>query len=105
MPTPTHSQGVFASLLAGGLAGMTAWTLALPDNDTKSFIQSDVDHSRYRGVVDCARQVYRNRGIPGFFAGLTVIFLRAFPVNAIIFLVYTKSLRYLDSRTTDRDFV
>jgi len=61
--------------------------------------QADVNGSRYTSLIDCARTVYRANGSRGFFSGLSVACVRAFPVNAIIFLVYSHSLDYLqDSR-------
>jgi len=58
-------------------------------------MQADLSGRRYGGLLDCARTVYVANGLGGFFSGLTVICVRAFPVNAIIFLVYTHALDYL----------
>jgi len=58
-------------------------------------MQADVSGSRYASLLDCVRTVYRANGIRGFFSGLSVVCFRAFPVNAIIFLVYSHSLDYL----------
>ena len=59
-----------------------------------SITQADVSGSRYTNLVDCARTVYRANGIRGFFSGLSVACFRAFPVNAIIFVVYSHCLDY-----------
>lgn len=58
--------------------------------------QADVGRRRYSSVFDCARQLYRSRGIAGFYAGLTVVCFRAFPVNAVTFLLYTRTLTALN---------
>jgi len=61
--------------------------------------QADWTGSRYRGLADCVKTVYAANGIRGFFSGLSVVCVRAFPVNAITFLVYSHALDYLhDSR-------
>ena len=58
-------------------------------------LQADLTGSRYTGLLDCVRTVYAANGIRGFFSGLSVVCLRAFPVNAITFLVYSHTLDYL----------
>lgn len=95
----TDSGGVMASMLAGGFAGVAAWSTCMPFDVIKSNLQSDVEHTKYRGVIDCAAQVYRRSGLRGFFAGLPVACLRAFPTNAITFVVYSKTLSYLNGLT------
>lgn len=91
----TDSGRVFASLTAGGVAGVASWVIAVPFDVVKSLIQADVTGSRYTGLLDCVITVYRANGIRGFFSGLSVVCLRAFPVNAITFFVYSHTLDYL----------
>jgi len=58
-------------------------------------LQADVERVRYRNALDCTAQLYKSRGIRGFFAGLTVTCCRAFPVSAVTFLLYSQTLGYL----------
>ncbi len=53
----------------------------------KSRIQAD-DPSRpkYKGVLDCYRQCYREGGMRIFFRGLPAVALRAFPLNGATFV-------------------
>lgn len=91
----TDPGGVLANLLAGGLAGVVAWTTCMPFDVIKSHLQSDAGRRKYAGTADCAVQLFRRWGARGFFAGLPVVCIRAFPTNAITFLVYSKTLTYL----------
>ena len=61
-------------------------------------MQSDsfVRHERlYSGVVDCARKMYAEGGVPRFFQGLAPCLLRSFPANAACFFAYEKALELL----------
>ena len=90
------SHGIMASVISGGMAGVVSWATIIPCDVVKSLIQSDITHTRYSGIFDCVFQTYRAQGVRGFFTGLTACSIRAFPVNAITFLVYTQSLKILD---------
>ena len=46
----------------------------------------------YNGVLDCAKKIYVNEGIRGFYKGLTPNMLRIFPSNGLFFLVYESVL-------------
>ena len=50
---------------------------------------------RPRGMVWHAREIMREGGARAFFKGIEPCLLRAFPVNAVIFLVYEQTLRFL----------
>jgi len=45
-------------------------------------------HSLYRGPLDCIKKIYKTRGIPGYFQGLTVTILRDVPGFGVYFGVY-----------------
>lgn len=83
-------------MVAGGMAGVACWTPIMPFDTLKSLLQAD--HTRqYSGMVDCALKLYRKCGIPGFFRGMTTLWVRAFPVNAVTFVFYAKTLEYLNN--------
>ncbi len=95
-------HGAFASIVSGGLAGVISWLVMAPTDVVKSLIQADVSN-KYRGIMHCVLHTYRNHGIKAFYAGCTVNCMRAFPVNAITFLVYSQILRELERRPQSKD--
>jgi len=55
---------------------------------TKLQTQSDGIKPQYSGMLDCARQIYRESGLRGFTRGMAITVGRSFPVNAAIFFMY-----------------
>ncbi|ESO87755.1 hypothetical protein LOTGIDRAFT_194198, partial [Lottia gigantea] len=76
------------SLLAGGTAGVISWLSILPLDVVKSRLQADTERKLFTGFWNCAVKSYQEDGIRVFFRGGTMVSLRAFPVNAVIFLTY-----------------
>ncbi|CEO95967.1 Mitochondrial carrier protein [Plasmodiophora brassicae] len=75
-------------LCSGGFAGICYWLFTYPTDIIKSALQTDaVDRParRYKGIVDCATQLYKQGGASRFFRGLTPCMIRAFPANATCF--------------------
>ncbi|XP_073496456.1 mitochondrial carnitine/acylcarnitine carrier protein-like isoform X2 [Phyllobates terribilis] len=81
-------------LLAGGMAGICNWVVAIPMDVLKSRFQTAPD-SRYRGVLDVIREVLRDEGPRGLYKGFTAAMLRAFPANAACFLGFEASMKFL----------
>lgn len=82
--------GAVSSIVSGGTAGMLCWLSTYPIDVVKSRIQADgIDGNRslYNGIIDCFRKSYREEGLAVFSRGLLSCLVRAFPVNAAIFLV------------------
>ena len=92
----TDSKGIIANLLAGGISGVACWFPIMPFDNVKSLLQADTSHKKYSGFWDCSRKLYQSRGIRGFYTGVVMVSFRAFPVNAVTFLAYAKSLEYLN---------
>ena len=90
-------HGAFASVVAGGGAGVLSWAIMAPTDVVKSLIQADVSHTKYRGLLHCVQHTYRHFGIKAFYAGCVINCLRAFPVNSITFLVYSQVLRKMST--------
>ncbi|XP_075691103.1 mitochondrial carnitine/acylcarnitine carrier protein-like [Rhinoderma darwinii] len=82
-------------MLAGGVAGMCNWVVAIPMDVLKSRFQTAPD-SRYRGILDVFREVLRDEGPRGLYKGFTAAMLRAFPANAACFLGFEASMKFLD---------
>jgi solute carrier family 25 carnitine/acylcarnitine transporter 20/29 len=76
-------------LLAGGVGGLLYWLTTFPTDVVKSSMQSDsVDRTqrRFRGVADCARQLWAEGGVRRLYRGLTPALARSVPANAMLFL-------------------
>ena len=104
------SQGaVMASqLLGGGVAGMVTWFSAYPLDVVMSKMQAQGAQRRFQGAAGAGaggggrkgmrwhiRDTYRAGGLRAFFKGLAPCLLRAFPVNAVIFLTFEQAAKLL----------
>ncbi|XP_076022258.1 mitochondrial carnitine/acylcarnitine carrier protein [Genypterus blacodes] len=81
-------------LLAGGIAGILNWTIALPPDVLKSNFQTAAD-GKYRGLADVLRTLLREEGPKALYKGFNAVFLRAFPANAACFLGFEVALKGL----------
>ena len=77
-------------MLAGGLSGMAGWTLGTPMDVIKARLQVDGgrETKRYRGFIHCISETARVEGGGVFFRSLGINYLRAFPVNMVVFVTY-----------------
>nr|XP_061803248.1 mitochondrial carnitine/acylcarnitine carrier protein-like isoform X2 [Nerophis lumbriciformis] len=82
-------------LLAGGVAGILNWTIALPPDVLKSNFQTAAD-DKYRGLLDVLRTLLREEGAKALYKGFNAVFLRAFPANAACFLGFEVALKGLN---------
>ena len=82
-------------LVAGGLAGMANWAVAIPADVIKSRIQI-AEEGTYKGVVDCAQKLIQAEGPGALYKGLVPVMVRAFPANAACFLGFELTLRFLN---------
>ncbi|KAF8094046.1 hypothetical protein N665_0371s0028 [Sinapis alba] len=51
--------------------------------------------AKYSGVIDCAKKVFRNEGLPGFYRGCATNLLRTTPSAVITFTSYEMIHRFL----------
>lgn len=72
-------------IAAGGLAGQIGWVMSIPSDTVKSVIQTSATPVTIRATV---QHIYATRGVRGFFNGLQIAVIRAFPANAALFLAY-----------------
>lgn len=77
----TSKPSLSATLLAGGLAGMVNWTVAIPFDVLKSRLQT-APEGKYRNLWDAYRQLVREESHLALFRGLSPALIRAFPANA-----------------------
>jgi len=71
-------------LVAGGLAGVVNWSIALPFDVLKTRIQQSQSKSSTETLA-LTRSLIQNEGIRGLYRGLFPVLLRAFPANAACF--------------------
>lgn len=83
------------TLLAGGLAGICNWLVALPPDVIKSRLQTAPDGT-YKGVLDVFRHLMKEEGPKALFRGFVPTMLRAVPANACCFLGYELTMSSLD---------
>ena len=69
------------------LLGVISWIVIIYLDVVKSRIQADDPlNPKYKGMIDCFKQCYREGGFRIFGRGLVVMSLRAFPLNGATFL-------------------
>lgn len=85
------------NLLAGGLSGVFSWIANVPIDNVKSRIQADdLRLPLYKNTWECVVVNFKRGGFKVFWKGLPITCLRAFPVNAITFVVYSQSISLID---------
>lgn len=108
-----NEPGVAWILCSGGLAGAVSWLCTIPIDVVKSRLQCDGmsgDRRKYRGMIDCFRKSYQQEGSAFLTRGLSSTLLRAFPMNAVCFLVVSMTIKHCDnlgasSKSTMKDSV
>lgn len=88
-------------LAAGSIGGFGYWAVTYPIDVIKSAIQADSivpSERRFRGIPDCARQLWAEGGVPRFFKGVTPCLMRAAPANAACFWLFQKTAQLLQSQ-------
>ncbi|KAI9257421.1 ribonuclease H-like domain-containing protein [Sporodiniella umbellata] len=86
--------GPGTQFLAGGICGIMCWLVVFPLDLVKSLIQKEILQTRpkYGSTKNCIQDIYRKGGLAGFYKGITVTLIRAFPIHSLNFLVYEQTL-------------
>lgn len=82
-------------ILAGGMAGVAMWSIAIPPDVLKSRLQS-APTGTYSGIMDCARKTIATDGVRALWKGFGPAMARAFPANAATFLGVEVSRKLMD---------
>ncbi|KXH68356.1 hypothetical protein CSAL01_11031 [Colletotrichum salicis] len=93
-PTPLRS---WAELLAGGVAGLISQTASYPLEVIRRRMQvggAVGDGHRLR-ISETAAMIFRERGMQGFFVGLTIGYVKVVPMAAVAFYTYERSKIWL----------
>lgn len=88
------SAGPLTQFLAGGICGVMCWIVVFPLDLVKTLIQKEIlsVNPTYKSAMDCVRDIYKQNGLSGFYRGITVTLIRAFPIHSLNFLVYEQTL-------------
>jgi len=80
----------------GALSGLFLWISTFPHDVIKSYIQADDPKNRkYNSIVSTSKLIYKEKGLGGFFKGLTPCLIRAPPINAATFLTFEMVQKFL----------
>lgn len=82
------------TLVSGGVGGTLSWALSYPIDTIKTHEQTMPRSApaAERSAFAIARRLVRTRGIGHLYRGIGPCLLRAFPANAVTFLVYRQTL-------------
>jgi hypothetical protein len=82
-----------ATFLAGGVAGIVTWAVAYPVDTVKTYMQTlPIDAPAHeRSILRVLRVIQAEHGVSYLFRGLGTCLVRAFPVNAVTFVVYKRA--------------
>ncbi|POM58036.1 Hypothetical protein PHPALM_37375, partial [Phytophthora palmivora] len=80
-------------MMAGGIAGMVSWAACMPFDVVKSCVQGQCLEGNQMSMTEVARTRMKQEGPRFFFKGFGATMVRAFPVSAVTFLVYEKTIQ------------
>ncbi|ORX80948.1 mitochondrial carrier [Basidiobolus meristosporus CBS 931.73] len=86
-------------LISGGIAGAVAQTVSYPIEVTRRRVQVRGAISPENNKIkmkEVVKQIYRNKGITGFFVGLSIGYLKVAPLGAVSFYTYERMKWVLD---------
>ncbi|CAF0784473.1 unnamed protein product, partial [Didymodactylos carnosus] len=89
---PYTKEGIHTHFLAAMSAGFIAAVTTSPIDLIKSRIMN-APTGRYRGVIDCGRQVIKAEGLRGLYTGFVPVWLRVGPHSMITFVVFEQLRR------------
>ncbi|OLN87815.1 Mitochondrial carrier protein LEU5 [Colletotrichum chlorophyti] len=104
LPRPQNSPAskpaplrYWAELFAGGVAGLISQTASYPLEVIRRRMQvggAVGDGHRLR-ISETAAMIFRERGLPGFFVGLTIGYVKVVPLAAVSFYTYERAKTWL----------
>ena len=98
--TPSDQRAplrAWAELTSGGLSGAISQTVAYPLEVTRRRMQvgGAVGHRRHLSIRETMGTIFRDRGIPGFFVGLSIGYVKVVPLVAVSFYTYERLKMHL----------
>ncbi|EFW98546.1 mitochondrial carrier protein [Grosmannia clavigera kw1407] len=104
LPQPTNAPPgkpaplrAWAELLAGGIAGLVSQTASYPLEVIRRRMQvgGAVGDGHRFNIAETARLIMHERGLRGFFVGLTIGYVKVMPMAAAAFYTYERLKRHL----------
>uniref|UniRef100_A0A2P2HWW4 Carnitine/acylcarnitine carrier protein-like n=1 Tax=Hirondellea gigas TaxID=1518452 RepID=A0A2P2HWW4_9CRUS len=89
------------TVVAGGLAGMANWAVAIAPDVLKSRLQTAPEGKYPNGIRSVFADIMRNEGPSALFRGLSPVMIRAFPANAACFLGYELAIKFMNNIAPD----
>ncbi|XP_017723437.1 PREDICTED: mitochondrial carnitine/acylcarnitine carrier protein [Rhinopithecus bieti] len=86
-------------LVAGGVAGIFNWAVAIPPDVLKSRFQTAPPGKYPNGFRDVLRELIRDEGVTSLYKGFNAVMIRAFPANAACFLGFEVAMKFLNWAT------
>jgi solute carrier family 25 (mitochondrial carnitine/acylcarnitine transporter), member 20/29 len=86
----------WATLTAGGFAGMLNWAAALPIDTLKSKLQIAPEGKYPNGMRSVFAETMRTEGFGSLYRGFAPVMIRAFPANAACFFAMEWTLKILN---------
>lgn len=87
---------VLRILVAGGVAGIFNWAVAIPPDVLKSRFQTAPPGKYPNGFRDVLSELIRNEGVTSLYKGFNAVMIRAFPANAACFLGFEVAMKFLN---------
>lgn len=85
-------------VLSGGCSGVSYWTTIYPIDTVRTCLQiQEAKTGRYKGILHCAKLIFKEQGIRGFYRGYLLCISRSFPISAVNFCIYEGTLKLLHS--------
>jgi len=86
--------GAVKTVIAGGAAGVTLWTIIFPADVVKSRLQVS---GSTKPMLVLMSEIYRQEGIMALYNGLGPTLIRTFPATGALFLAYETSKKFMHS--------
>lgn len=93
-PSSTRLTAV-AQLSCGAVAGIVAQTISYPIDIIRRRIQVGSVVDTKSGILETAQRIFLERGVRGFYVGLTIGYVKMAPMVATSFYVYDRMKRFL----------
>ncbi|CAG8889866.1 unnamed protein product [Penicillium egyptiacum] len=85
----------FAQLSCGAVAGIVAQTVSYPIDILRRRVQVASVVGTQSGILETIQRIYLERGVRGFYVGLTIGYVKMAPMVATSFYVYDRMKRFL----------
>ncbi|CEG66330.1 hypothetical protein CU097_012319 [Rhizopus azygosporus] len=88
----------WAELLCGGTAGLVAQTSSYPLEVIRRRMQVGglLNPNKFVGFIETTKDIYKVKGIKGFYVGLSIGYIKVVPMVAVSFAVYERMKRLLE---------